>query len=71
MLFKIIAFAAAAIPLILFVRSMFFRGRPARLSPGLAEFKRNVDFAVSVFLGLIGCVVAIALGHLLWTWWAS
>jgi hypothetical protein len=70
MLFKIIAFAAAAIPVILFVRSMFFRGRPNRFSAGLAEFKRNVDIAVWILLGLIGCIVVIALAHLAWTWWA-
>jgi hypothetical protein len=70
MLFKIIIFLTAAIPVILFVRSMFFRGRPNRLSAGLAEFKRNVDLAVWIFLGLIGCVVVFALGHLAWTWWA-
>ena len=70
MLFKIIAFIAAAIPLILFVRSIFFR-RPTRFSEGLKEFKKQVDFAVWIFLGLVGCVVAFAAGKLVWTWWTS
>jgi hypothetical protein len=70
MLFKIIAFIAAAIPLILFVRSIFFR-RPTRFSEGLKEFRKQVDFAVWIFLGLVGCVVAFAAGKLVWTWWTS
>jgi hypothetical protein len=70
MLLKIIAFIAAAIPLIMFVRSMFFR-RPTRLGTALKEFKKQIDFAIWIFLGLMGCVVVLALGRLLWTWWTS
>ena len=40
MIFKIMAFAAAAIPIFLFVRSMFFR-RTARINDGLKEFKKD------------------------------
>ena len=70
MLFKIIALIAAAIPLILFVRSIFFR-RTTRLSEGLKEFKKQLDFAVWAFLVLIGGVVAFAAGRLVWTWLTS
>jgi hypothetical protein len=70
MLLKIIAFIAAAVPLYLFVRSMFFR-RPTRLSQQMKEFKKQVDLAVWIFLGLVGCVVAFAAGKLIWTWWGS
>ncbi len=70
MLLKIIAFVAAAIPLVLFVRAMFFR-RPSRISEGVREFKKQVDVAVWIFLGLVGCVVVFAAGKLIWTWWAS
>jgi hypothetical protein len=76
MLFKLIAFIAAAVPLILFVRSVFFRrplrlGEGTRLGEGLKEFRKQVDLAVWIFLGLIGCVVAVAAGKLVWTWWAA
>src|ERR1700720_224941 len=67
MIFKMMAFAAAAIPMILFVRSMFFR-RTARINDGLKEFKKQADLAVSIFLILIGCVVVGAAGKLAWTW---
>jgi multisubunit Na+/H+ antiporter MnhB subunit len=70
MLLKLIAFAAAAIPVILFVRAMLFR-RPTRVSAAMGEFKKQVDLAIWIFLGLIGCVVAFAAGKLAWTWWTA
>jgi hypothetical protein len=70
MLLKFIAFIAAAIPIVLFVRSVFFR-RPTRLSEGLKEFKKQADLAVWIFLGLVGVVVAFAAGKLIWTWWEA
>jgi hypothetical protein len=70
MLFKIIAFIAAAIPFILFARAMFSR-RPSRIGEGLKEFKKQVDYAVWIFIGLVGCVVVFAAGKLVWTWWTA
>ncbi len=70
MIFKIIAFVAAAIPIFLFVRAIFFR-RTTRISEGLKEFKKQANLAVSIFLVLIGCVVALAVGKLAWAWWTS
>ena len=67
MMFKIIAFVAAAIPIFLFVRSVFFR-RPTRLNEGFKEFKKQSDVAVSIFLFLIACVVIFAVGKLVWAW---
>jgi anaerobic C4-dicarboxylate transporter len=69
MIFKIMAFLAAAIPLFLFVRSMFFR-RSTRLNEGLKEFKKQANLAVWIFLFLIACVVVFAAGKLAWTWWS-
>jgi NADH:ubiquinone oxidoreductase subunit 6 (subunit J) len=70
MIFKIIAFIAAAIPIFLFVRSMFFR-RTTRINDGFKEFKKQANLAVSIFLFLIACVVVVAIGKLAWTWWTS
>ena len=70
MIFKIIALIAAAIPIFLFVRSVFFR-RTARANEGLREFKKQANLAVSIFLFLIVCVVIFAAGKLAWTWWSS
>jgi NADH:ubiquinone oxidoreductase subunit 6 (subunit J) len=70
MILKIIAFIAAAIPLFLFIRSMFFR-RSTPISEGLKEFKKQANLAVSIFLLLIGCVVAFATAKLVWAWWTA
>lgn len=70
MILKIIAFIAAAIPIFLFVRTVFFR-RPTRFSEGLKEFKKQTDLAIWIFLFLIGCVVAFAAGKLLWAMWSQ
>jgi hypothetical protein len=67
MFLKIIAFVAAAIPLYLFVRAIFFR-RTTRINEGLKEFKKQANLAVSILLFLIGCVVVVAVGQLVWTW---
>jgi hypothetical protein len=70
MLLKIVAFVVAAIPIFLFVRSVFFR-RTTRINDGLKEFKKQANLAVSIFLVLIACAVAFAAGKLAWTWWTS
>jgi hypothetical protein len=70
MLFKLIIFIAAAIPVVLFLRSIFVR-RPSRFSLAAREFRRHVDIAVWILLGLIGCVAALALGKLAWAWWTT
>jgi hypothetical protein len=67
MLFKIMAFVAAAIPIILLLRSLFFR-RSTRVSEGLKEFKKQSNLAVTILLILIGVVVAFTLVKLAWTW---
>lgn len=70
MLLKIIAFIAAALPIVMFLRRIMGGGqRPTRFSEGVKEFKRQFDLAVWIFLGLVGCVFAFALGKLIWTWW--
>ena len=70
MILKIIAFIAAAIPLFLFIRAVFSR-RTTRINEGLKEFKKQANLAVSIFLFLIGCVVAFAVGRLVWVWWVA
>jgi hypothetical protein len=69
MLFKIMAFVVAAVPIFLFLRSVFFR-RTTRASEGLKDFKKQADLAVSIFLILIACAVIVTVGKLAWTWWA-
>jgi hypothetical protein len=70
MLLKIIAFISAAIPLLLFLRKVF-GGRQTKLGATLTEFRKQIDIAIYIFLGLVGCIVAFALGKLVWTWWTQ
>jgi hypothetical protein len=70
MLLKIIAVVAAAVPIFLFLRSIFVQRTP-RIDDGLKQFKKQANLAVSIFLFLIGCVVVVAAGKLAWTWWTA
>ncbi len=70
MVLKLIALAAAAIPLFLFLRTLLGR-RPSKLGTMMREAKRQIDLAIWIFLGLIGCVLAVALGKIAWTWWTA
>lgn len=70
MLLKIIAFLSAAIPLILFLRAMFFR-RPTKIGAAMREAKKQIDLAIYIFLGLVACIVAFAVSKMGWTWWTS
>ena len=70
MILKIIAFIAAAVPLFLFVRSVFFQ-RPTRMREGFKEFKKQTDLAIRIFLFLIGGVVLVAAGKLAWAFWSA
>ena len=70
MLLKIIAFIAAAVPLFLFIRSVFFQ-RPTRMREGFKEFKKQTDLAIRIFLFLIGGVLLVAAGKLAWAFWSA
>ena len=70
MLIKLIAFAAAIIPAILFLRAIFVR-RPSKLGVAMREAKKQVDVAIYIFIGLIGCLVAFAAGKLAWSRWTA
>ena len=70
MLIKLIAFAAAIIPAILFLRAIFVR-RPSKLGAAMREAKKQVDVAIYIFIALMGCLVAFAAGKLAWSWWTA
>ena len=70
MLLKLVALAVAAIPVLLFVRTVLLR-RPTRTSRNFREFKRQVDVIVWLFIALIGTVAAFTVARMAWTWWAE
>jgi ethanolamine transporter EutH len=69
MLLKILALAVAAIPVLLFVRSVLFR-RPTRMSQGFQQFKRQVDVFVWLFIATVGVIAVVTLARMAWTWWS-
>jgi multisubunit Na+/H+ antiporter MnhB subunit len=70
MILKLIALISAAIPLILFLRAVFGK-RPSKLGAAMSEAKKQIDLAIYIFIGIIGAIVAFAVGKLAWTWWMA
>jgi hypothetical protein len=67
---KIIALLSAAIPLILFVRTLLGR-RPSKFGSAWREAKKQIDVGINIFLGVVGCVIAVAVARLIWVWWMT
>ncbi len=62
-MYKLIAFVVAAIPVILFLKSIF--GGTLKRSQAVADFKKQVDYAVWLILFFIGCGVVYTIGKLI------
>ena len=67
-MFKFIGIILAAMPIVLFLRSVFF-GKSKKRSQAIAEFKKHVDYVVWVILFFIGCAVVYAIGKLMYQFW--
>jgi hypothetical protein len=63
-MYKLITFAVAAIPVVLFLRTLF--GGKFKKSQSLADLKKHIDYVVSAILVCIGCAVAYAVVKLIW-----
>ena len=61
---KLIGLLIAAMPVILFVRSMFMGSK--KRSQAFDNFKKQVDYAVWAILFMIGCGVVFSLGKLIY-----
>jgi hypothetical protein len=67
-MYKLIAILVAAIPVILFLRTVLF-GRSQVLKRASSDFRRQVDYLVWAILFLIACGIvysAVNLIHPLW-----
>jgi hypothetical protein len=67
-MFKLIAFLAAAIPVILLVRAVFFK-RSTAMQRAFADFRRQVDLLASAILVCVACVVLYSIGKLIYSFW--
>jgi len=63
---KLITILAAAIPIILFLKSVFL-GKSKVLREATADFRRQVDYLFWGLLFLIGCALAYSIGTLIYS----
>jgi hypothetical protein len=56
-MYKLIVFLAAAMPIILFLRTVFL-GRSKVMKEASANFRRQVDYLVWAILFAVGCSLA-------------
>jgi hypothetical protein len=67
-MYKLIVFLVAAIPIVLFLRTIFFkRSKVAR--GAVADLKRHIDYLVWAILFLIGCTLVYAVAKVAYTMW--
>jgi hypothetical protein len=67
MLLKLLAFAVAVVPVLLFLRSLLFR-RPTRVSQGVSQFKRQLDLAIWIFIAAVGAITLFTVARMAWNW---
>jgi len=66
---KLITLLAASIPILLFVKNVFFR-RSKVIRQASAEFRKQVDYLVWGILFLIGCGLVYSVGKLAYSLWS-
>ena len=66
---KAITLLAAAIPVILFLKNVFFR-RSKVMQQASAEFRKQVDYLVWGILILVGCALIYSVGRLIYSFWS-
>ena len=67
-MFKLITILAAAIPVILFLKTVFF-GRSKVMREASSAFRRQVDYLVWGILFLVACALVYSLGAMIYPMW--
>jgi len=62
---KLITFLAASIPVILFVKNLFFKNSKV-MQKASSEFRKQVDYLVWGILALVVCAIAYSVAKLVW-----
>ena len=67
-MFKLIGLIVAAIPVILFLRTLFtgIMGKSIKRSQAFTDFKKQVDYVVWAILFMIGCGMVYSVGKLIY-----
>jgi hypothetical protein len=66
--FKLITILVAAIPIILFLKTIFGRSKAMQLAA--SDFRKQVDLLVWVILFAVGCGIVYAVGKLIYSLWS-
>jgi hypothetical protein len=66
--YKLITILAAAIPIILFLRTIFF-GRSKAMKLAVSDFRKQIDYLVWLILFAIGCGIVYSVGKLIYSLW--
>ena len=67
-MYKLITILVAAIPIILFLRTVFF-GRSKAMKLAVSDFRKQIDYLVWVILFAIGCGIVYSVGKLIYSLW--
>ena len=67
-MYKLITILAAAIPVILFLKTVFF-GRSKVMREASSAFRRQVDYLVWGIVFLVACALAYSVGTLIVPMW--
>jgi hypothetical protein len=65
---KLIAILIAAMPIILFLRTVFFKQSKV-MKEASSAFKKHVDYLVWMILSLVACALLYSIGMLIHSFW--
>ena len=67
-MYKLITILAAAIPVILFLKTIFF-GKSKVMREASSAFRRQVDYLVWAIVFLVACALVYSVGALIYPMW--
>jgi hypothetical protein len=67
-MYKLIAILVAAMPVILFLRTVFFK-KSKVIQEASSAFRKQVDYLVWMILFLVACALLYSIGTLIHSFW--
>jgi len=68
-MYKLIVILVALIPIVLFLRTIFF-GRSKVIKGAVSDLSKQIDYLVWAILFVIGCGLAYAVGKVTYSMWS-
>jgi hypothetical protein len=66
--YKLITILLASIPIVMFLRTIFF-GRSKAMKLAVSDFRKQIDYLVWLILFAIGCGIVYSVGKLIYSLW--